>query len=122
MTGFPLYPGCEVRVATSHPLSNGKLARVVSLHDWGAVLETNFGTRSYRAAWHEMEPVVVTELVNPEANGHAPSAGILRNHTIRVVMSSILTGDACSVCQGVNLVRTGTCVTCQDCGANEGCG
>lgn len=32
------------------------------------------------------------------------------------------TGEVCKNCQGPNLVRTGTCVTCQDCGTNEGCG
>lgn len=119
MLGFRIYPGREVRLATDHPLSNGKLGRVVSLHDWGAVLETNFATRSYRATWSEMEPVETTELVNPEVNGRHEN-GVARNHTIRTVLT--LTGDVCPACQGVNLVRTGSCVTCQDCGANEGCG
>jgi hypothetical protein len=32
------------------------------------------------------------------------------------------TGNACRKCGGANLIRTGTCVTCQDCGDNEGCG
>lgn len=32
------------------------------------------------------------------------------------------TGNPCPVCQGTNLVRTGTCVTCLDCSHNEGCG
>ena len=32
------------------------------------------------------------------------------------------TGNPCPECGGCNLVRTGTCVTCLDCAANEGCG
>ncbi|KAA2237791.1 hypothetical protein [Salinarimonas soli] len=32
------------------------------------------------------------------------------------------TGDACTVCGSFTLVRTGTCVTCQSCGNNAGCG
>jgi hypothetical protein len=32
------------------------------------------------------------------------------------------TGQVCRNCQGSRLVRTGTCVTCSDCGENEGCG
>lgn len=32
------------------------------------------------------------------------------------------TGDVCNICGGSQLVRTGSCITCQDCGANEGCG
>lgn len=31
------------------------------------------------------------------------------------------TGDACRDCGSLKLLRTGTCVTCQDCGRNEGC-
>lgn len=30
-------------------------------------------------------------------------------------------GDLCGFCGGSNMLRTGTCVTCQDCGTNEGC-
>lgn len=36
--------------------------------------------------------------------------------------SGTATGDVCRECGGLSLVRTGSCVTCQDCGANEGCG
>ena len=32
------------------------------------------------------------------------------------------TGDACRECGSLRMVRTGTCTTCQSCGANEGCG
>jgi hypothetical protein len=32
------------------------------------------------------------------------------------------TGDVCTVCHGFRLKRTGSCVTCEDCGSNAGCG
>jgi hypothetical protein len=32
------------------------------------------------------------------------------------------TGNVCTGCGGFNLVRTGSCETCQDCGHNAGCG
>lgn len=31
-------------------------------------------------------------------------------------------GNVCESCGGLNMVRTGTCETCQDCGWNKGCG
>jgi hypothetical protein len=117
---FPIYPGAEVRLATDHERSNGKLGRVVSLHPWGAVLETNFATHSYRAAWHEMEPIPPTDLVNPHSNGngyHTPN-GVLPPV---VKPSGNPSGKFCDDCGGL-VVRTGMCETCQDCGRNEGCG
>jgi hypothetical protein len=31
-----------------------------------------------------------------------------------------LTGDICHSCGGASMVRTGTCLTCQDCGDSSG--
>lgn len=31
------------------------------------------------------------------------------------------TGDMCENCSSTRMVRTGTCITCQECGANKGC-
>ena len=45
----------------------------------------------------------------------------LPNLVMRVQPAGATTGNACRKCGG-NLVRTGTCETCQDCGENEGCG
>lgn len=30
------------------------------------------------------------------------------------------TGDLCADCGGLSMVRTGTCLTCQDCGSTSG--
>ena len=35
---------------------------------------------------------------------------------------SPFTGDQCQDCGSMNVVRTGTCGTCQNCGASTGCG
>lgn len=32
------------------------------------------------------------------------------------------TGQMCSECGNFNLVRSGTCMTCHDCGSTTGCG
>lgn len=32
------------------------------------------------------------------------------------------TGDVCRSCYSHRLKRTGSCITCEDCGSNEGCG
>lgn len=31
-------------------------------------------------------------------------------------------GQQCDKCGSMNMLRTGTCVTCQNCGENSGCG
>jgi hypothetical protein len=31
-------------------------------------------------------------------------------------------GDTCQRCHGLRVRRTGTCLTCEDCHSNEGCG
>ncbi len=32
------------------------------------------------------------------------------------------TGDACDTCGSVRLRRAGSCLVCEDCGSNSGCG
>ena len=31
------------------------------------------------------------------------------------------TGDCCQDCGSINLLRTGTCAVCSDCGSSQGC-
>lgn len=33
----------------------------------------------------------------------------------------VYTGDTCSDCGGIHIIRTGTCSTCQTCGTTTGC-
>lgn len=108
-------PGDVVRIETDHPTSNGQFGTVVRTEEWGVHLETRFGSGRYRAAWGEFLPVPNTELLDPDDPQPAPP-------TRKVVPRPTPTGDPCPTCGSVNLVRTGSCVTCQDCGHNEGCG
>lgn len=38
-----------------------------------------------------------------------------------IARESGFTGDVCKKCGGFHMVRSGTCVTCADCGDNDGC-
>lgn len=110
-------PGDIIRLETEHELSNGQFARVVKVEPWGVHCETGWhrpndkdGTagRMYRAAWNEFLPADTTDLTAP--------------HMLSSRKPPSPTGGFCPNCQGPNMVRTGACTTCQDCGYNEGCG
>lgn len=117
-------PGDMVRLETENKESNGKPARVVAPlystetgQQIGCHVETGFGSGRLRVTWNEMLPLDTTELMNPDVTlMKQPS----RNGT--AVGHKSPTGNPCPNCQGPNMVRTGTCVTCQDCYYNEGCG
>lgn len=80
-----------------NPRLDGTEASVAAFADWGAhVLAPAAATGAFRAAWSEMEPVA--------RRRSAP------------------TGDVCDHCGGVNMVRSGSCLTCQNCGSTSGCG
>lgn len=120
-----------LHTADSAPIFDGLLAEVERPTSWGALVTirgvgvTIEGKRQqvtlhYRASFDEMDyigplpPLSSPEDVRPNRpravglNGKAPKKEV--------------TGDVCADCGGANLVRTGSCVTCQDCGRNEGCG
>jgi hypothetical protein len=48
-------------------------------------------------------------------NSRRPDLGFAPQHPPRR-----LTGDICADCGSPNMVRTGTCMTCQDCGSTSG--
>lgn len=55
-----------------------------------------------------------------------PSAGVGRDKAPASKpptkpLAYIPEGDACSYCGGMQLVRSGTCMTCQTCGTTTGC-
>ncbi len=104
-------PGDRVRInVPDEPAVHGLLATVEHLTDWGAHLVVHRSPRDYdrpghqprfRALWVEMSVVAV--------NGQAKAMGY--------------TGSICSRCQGVRMVRVGTCERCDDCGeTGGGCG
>jgi len=97
---------------------------------------------SYRALWEEVDYVgplppaaggAVAIISPPERNGTIAvskekgvptlpikprSPHVDRNGKVK----GEVTGKYCKDCGGANMIRTGTCETCQDCGSNEGCG
>jgi hypothetical protein len=100
--------GDTVRIVTpDNPRLHGAQAVVASVEEWGCHLKTRAAaTGRFRAHWTEME----FEEDRPlrEVSGKVKKAET--------------TGNCCPGCGGWQLVRTGSCVTCQDCGHNEGCG
>jgi hypothetical protein len=91
--------GSKVRLVTpDNPRLDGALATVVRLAEWGAhVLTAKAGSGRFRALFSEMDPL-------PNPTRSSP------------------TGNPCEKCGSPNVIRTGSCVTCQDCGENSGCG
>jgi hypothetical protein len=97
-----LKPGDRVELVTpDNPRLNGAAATVRAVESWGAHVDTPAAAAGrFRAAWHEMRVV-----------GRGP-----------VKAGGQQTGRFCPACGGAQVVRTGSCETCQDCGHNEGCG
>jgi hypothetical protein len=83
-----------------NPRLHSTVATITELTEWGAHVETPAAaTGQFRAA--------LSEMVLPHANGRTKST---------------LTGDVCPTCGGINMARSGACLTCQDCGSTSGCG
>jgi hypothetical protein len=91
-------------INTGNRFVEGALAIVGSFEEWGAhTLTDATRTGQYRAAWEEM----------------APAAEVPLKKRLMPVAKE-MTGDYCPDCQSPNMVRTGTCNTCQDCGSTSG--
>lgn len=97
-----LQPGDQVRInAPGNERMHDTLATVIHLADWGAYLEAPAAaTGRFRAAWSEMIPIAAAARTVPGA----------------------VSGEVCDRCGGSNLIRTGACLLCQDCGQSGGCG
>lgn len=99
--------GTAVRIVTpDNERLDGQLASVLHLMPWGAILTTSVGSGEFRALWEEMVPL-------PKTNGtHSGKRDTVTNYT----------GDPCSYCGSMNVVRAGTCGHCLDCNNSTGCG
>jgi hypothetical protein len=76
-----------------NPRLNGTNATVQATTEWGAHLSAPAAaTGKFRALWSEIEFIEQSPI-----------------------------GDPCPTCGGLNLVRCGACLTCQDCGTSSGC-
>jgi ribonucleoside-diphosphate reductase alpha chain len=68
----------------------------------------------------------VREPVAPAArptgpNGSMTTVTLTRSETIRMAIAKGYSGDACNDCGQFTLVRNGTCLKCDSCGATSGC-
>lgn len=89
----PMRPGDRVRLRVpENPRLDGAFAEVEAPTDYGARVLTAAAATGRFRALHE-------EMVPLSA-----------------------TGEVCSCCGGVNLVRAGACNVCLDCGTSGGCG
>ncbi len=99
--------GTRVRLATpDNPRLDGAYGVVKTLTRYGAVVECKLaGSGEFRALWEEM----VADTVRIDGS--------------ITLTAGTITGNACSDCGSLNMLRTGRgCETCQDCGSNTGCG
>ncbi len=102
-----LRPGQVVHLRTpDNARLDGAAAKIVRVETWGAhVLTAAAGTGQFRALHEE---IVVDGADTNAARIEARDKG--------------MTGDACETCGGFNMVRSGPCLKCLDCGAAGGCG
>lgn len=84
---------------------HGASAVVFSVEPWGVHLITMVGSGKFRALWDE---VVLTAHTPPRASSAA--------------RPEIDSGVFCDNCGSMNMLRTGSCFTCGDCGTAGGCG
>ncbi len=118
----PLRVGDRVRVNTPE---NTRLhdaeGTVEALERWGAVLALPAAAAGrFRALWSEMERSTPAHRSDAHASGAgqqpAPAPTVAAERKTAV-------GFFCDTCGGANMTRTGTCLTCQDCGTSSGgCG
>jgi hypothetical protein len=97
-------PGDKVILnVPENPRVHGSTAYIFQIEEWGAHVATRAtATGHFRAHWSEM---------TTEGQPDHPN-------TNEVDYS----GDQCKDCGSLSLVRTGSCLTCQQCGWNGGCG
>lgn len=97
--------GDIVRINTpDNPRLHNTQAEVLELTEWGAHLDAPAAaTGRFRALYEEMVSTrKATAPTKKKEDGY--------------------TGDICIHCNGSRMRRTGSCLTCEDCGDNSGCG
>ncbi len=124
---------------------HGTEATVKHLEEWGAYVDAPAAaTNEFRALWSEMvlpnqhhtnghHTIIVASSNTVTTNTEINSASIEVDadgfhrvkkdpNTVGKAVAAGFTGDSCDRCGSMNMVRTGSCQTCQDCGAAGSCG
>lgn len=93
-------PGQRIRLRVpENARLDGAAAVVLEVTGYGARVRTPAaGSGEFRALFSEMVP----------------------EHGLANRLAAT-TGDVCSCCEGSNMIRTGACATCLDCGTSGGC-
>lgn len=126
----------QVRINNEdNPRLHGALALVIKVEEWGCHLSTLASASGrYRATWEEMTPVSPNPLpVDSEASydEYQPqtveaylSKPKTKNEMTREAKEKGFTpsGDFCVNCGSADMVRTGACLSCLNCGTGGSCG
>jgi len=87
--------------------------------EFGAVfVQLSEGDGHLLKEWYVREPTVPAVKLRPKLP--PPQTGTAMRAAAKAAGTP--TGNPCPHCGGANAVRTGSCITCLDCGTNEGCG
>ena len=79
---------------------HGHGAIVFAVEPWGVHVSTTVGSGRFRALWSEVTFNKAQAHARPETDS----------------------GVFCDFCGSMNMIRTGSCLTCGDCGTAGGCG
>ena len=86
--------------------------------DAGSEVSTNEGTATLEAAVGDGPRSTVSEVANYSGNDGSTSVRAIAAGSARLQGYE---GDACNECGNFTLVRNGTCMKCNTCGATSGC-
>lgn len=129
--------GCQVRINdhADNPRMTGTLGIVIGVEEWGCHLSSlAAATGRYRASWEEMTLVSP----NPLPMESGASGNEWQPQTISAYLDKpktkedlirearekgcVPSGDFCVNCGSADMVRTGACLSCLNCGQGGSCG
>jgi hypothetical protein len=104
-----------------NPRLHGTEAVIRKIEEWGAVVSAPAAASGiYRAGWDEMVKPPAT-LGNGDSSAHEDLHSFTPIHRERPNNNlGVPTGDVCLKCGGF-MFRSGSCLTCSNCGENTGC-
>jgi hypothetical protein len=133
----------QVRINNEdNPRLHGALALVIKVEEWGCVLSTLASASGrYRATWEEMTPIPSEGIGSVSEASYAQYEGVKSVTVSQPVTSKsqqikdassmlkeardkgfVPSGDFCVNCGSADMVRTGACLSCLNCGTGGSCG